>query len=110
MPVPLAKEFQQAFERRVFDSDVPEFSVGLQMRMLKKQAAVEIRHCAEQFVCGFVALVGAQGETLEEQRAEKFPIIVQAVFAAMIEFVLQIFRVTAEKTFLLDEINEHEPV
>jgi hypothetical protein len=51
---------------------------------------------------GRVALARPQGEPLEEQRAKKVPVVVQVIFFAMLELILQVLRVAAQEAFFAE--------
>jgi hypothetical protein len=108
MPAVSVEEGKQPVERGVGDVEVGVLLFNL---VREEDAAVEVGDFAEQLVGVGGAFFFLGSKAVEEQFGQELP--VELVFAARFgggEFVGEVIGVAVEETFLLDEIDEHEPV
>jgi len=109
VPLVLLEEVEDLLEGGVRNPDF--FAMQFLNLVALEDAAVQIRHLAQQLVGGGGSVLGFSGEALEEQGAEEAG--VEPVFALPLhprELVPQVVGVAVEESFFLDEIDEHETV
>ena len=76
-----------------------------------EDAAVQVGHLAQQAARRGRALLRPPGKPLEEQRAEEVGVVaVRRGALAGRQPRPQVVRIAVQKAFLLDEVDEHQPV
>ncbi len=110
MPVPFVKEIKQTDKRLIRDIDVG--IVGFEL-MLVEHTAVKIWNFPEDRlkVTGmFRGVQAVMEQTAEETAVEVVEFIITLVSPHIIQLVAQIIHIKIQKTFLLNEVTEHESV
>ncbi len=104
VPLVLVEEGEKFLEGGV--GDLNSVAVFFLDAVRKEQAAVEVRHVAEQF--GDVRRAGFLGKPFEEKRNEEVAVKVFVFEVSASKFLAEIVRVIVKEVLFLNEVNEHQ--